>query len=173
MSISWCISLVGVVLALIAFFAAAFAESKARWIVLGLFGAAVGLGAPALLTVAAPNEARATVVVESFPIAALGNVTRIEGQSSMFSGYIAETDVYTYVRVHDDGSFTLERVPAAGVRIREDATTSTARLEVTQCQRIDELSAAIEGKACSPAVTTLHVPENAVERNFTVDPARS
>lgn len=173
MSLVMVISVGGLVCAALCAWAATSSESQGSWIGGAVLVAAMALGVPVALGRIVDGGPTVTSVVQVSPLVSLSNVATIEKtRIGLYGTQITETDSYEVVVAHEDGSYTLERIDAAGVRIMEDADSSTARIEVTRCERLEDRARMVFGRWCGGAVTTVHVPVGGIVRDFTIDPAR-
>ena len=112
-------------------------------------------------------------VESSDPIVAMANNSEVSGHGGMFSVRIEEKNVIRYNVKNEDGSYSLEEIPADGVRVIEDANKDNARIDFETCNQrmFPDRDSALLDRGCGERIT-LHVPEGTVAREHSLDPAR-
>lgn len=112
-------------------------------------------------------------VEPSDPIVAMANNSEVSGHGSMFSVRIEEKNVIRYNVKNEDGSYSLEEIPADGVRVIEDANKDNARIDFETCNQrmFPDRDSALLDRGCGERIA-LHVPEGTVAREHSLDPAR-
>lgn len=112
-------------------------------------------------------------VESSDPIVTMANNSEVSGHGGMFSVRIEEKNVIRYNVKNEDGSYSLEEIPADGVRVLEDANKNNARIDFETCNQrmFPDRDSALLDRGCGGRIT-LHVPEGTVAREHSLDPAR-